>query len=107
MVSLGGCSKGIIPLVILDEGTADHSCYIKNVFPVALKYGNEVFDDNWAFQQDSANPHRDHLIEEGGNNNFPSFIDKDRRSPNSPDLNPRGYFIWDELVNVIEWNKVR
>ena len=38
------CSNSIAPLVILDEGTVDHSYYIKNVFPVTLKYENEVFD---------------------------------------------------------------
>ena len=30
-------------LVILDEATADHSYYIKNVLPSTLKYGNEGF----------------------------------------------------------------
>ena len=29
MVWLGACFKGVIPLVILDEGTVDHNCYIK------------------------------------------------------------------------------
>ena len=36
MVWLGAWSKGITLLVILDEGTVDHSCCIKNVLPVAL-----------------------------------------------------------------------
>ena len=39
MVWLGACSKGITPLVILDDGTVDHDYYIKKVLPVALKYG--------------------------------------------------------------------
>ena len=43
MVWLGACSKGITPLVILDEGTVDHTVYIKKVLPIALKYGNETF----------------------------------------------------------------
>ena len=64
MVWLGSCSKDITLLVILDEGTVDHTCYIKNVFLVALKYGIDVFSDNWIFQQDGAKPHRDHLREE-------------------------------------------
>ena len=42
-------------LLILDEGAVDHSCYIKNILPVALKYVNGVFGDKWIFQQDSAN----------------------------------------------------
>ena len=57
-------SKDLTLLVILDEGTVDHSSYINNVLPVTLKYGNEVFGDKWIFQQDDANPHRHHLTEE-------------------------------------------
>ena len=40
-----GSSEGLAVLVILDKGTVDHSYYIKNVLPVAFKYGNEVFAD--------------------------------------------------------------
>lgn len=65
MVWLGACSKGVTPLVILDEGTVDHSCYIEKVLPVALKYGNEVFGNNWIFQQDGAKPHQHHLRNNG------------------------------------------
>ena len=32
-----------MPLMILDEGTVDHTVYIKRVFVVAFKYGNETF----------------------------------------------------------------
>ena len=78
MVWLGACSsKSLTPLLILDEGTIDHSCYMKNVLPIALKYGNEVFGDKWIFQQDGANPHRHHLAQEWSSNKFPSLIDKD------------------------------
>ena len=76
-----GCpcsSKGLTPLMILDEGTVDHSCYIKNVLSVALKHGNEVFGDKWIFQQDGTHPHRHPLKQEWCRNNFSAFIDKDR-----------------------------
>ena len=35
----------------------DHRRYIDEILPVALKYGNEGFGDNWTFQQDGAKPH--------------------------------------------------
>ena len=54
---VGSLLTSLIPLVSLDEETVDHSGYIKNVLPVGLKYGNEVFGDNCIFQQDGANPH--------------------------------------------------
>ena len=64
MVWLGACSKGITPLVILDEGTVDHTVHIKKVLPVALKYGNETFGRDWIFQQDGAKPHSHHLTQQ-------------------------------------------
>ena len=63
MIWLGACSKGITPLVILDEGTVDHTVYIKKVLPFALKYGNETFGPDWIFQQDGAKPHLHHLTQ--------------------------------------------
>ena len=76
-----GCScssKGLTPLVILNEETVDYRCYIKNTISVALKYGNEVFGDRWLFQQDGANSHRHHLTQGWRPDNFASLIDKDR-----------------------------
>ena len=94
MVWLGACSKGITPLVILDEGTVDHTVYIKKVLPVALKYGNETFGRDWIFQQDGARPHSHHLsIQQRCRDNFPSFLDNDCWPPNSPDLNRLDYSI--------------
>ena len=63
MVWLSACSKGITPLVIFEEGTLDHNRYIKEVLPVALKYGNKVFGNDWTFQQDNARPHIHHLTQ--------------------------------------------
>ena len=107
MVWLGACSKGTTTLVILDDGAVDHDYYIKKVLPVALKYENKVFDDDWIFQQDGAMPHQHYRTQKWCQENFPSFIDKDHWPPNSPDLNPLAYSIWDEFVKVMDWNKVK
>ncbi|CAF4904323.1 unnamed protein product, partial [Rotaria socialis] len=56
---------------------------------------------------DGAKPHSHHLTQQWCRDNFPSFIGKDRWPPNSPDLSPLDYSIWDELVNTINWNKVQ
>ena len=106
MVWLGACSKGLTPLIILDGGTTDHQRYINQVLPVALKYGNKAFGDNWTFQQDGAMPHTHSLSQEWCQKNFPSFIDKDHWPPNSPDLNPLDYSIWDEFAQQTNWAKV-
>ncbi len=105
MVWLSVYSKGISPLVIFDQGTVDHDRYIRKVLTVALKYGNHVFRNDWTFQQDGARPHIHRLTQQWCHDNFPSFIDKGHWPPNSPDLNPLDYCIWNEFVKVIDWNR--
>ena len=106
MVWLGGCSKEVSPLVIFEKGTVDHDRYIKEVLPVALKYGNKVFDKEWVFQEDGAKPHIHEKTQDWYAKNFSSFIDKDHWPPNSLDLNPLDYCIWNEVVQSIKWDKV-
>ena len=106
MVWLGICSKGITPLVILDKGTVNHKVYIEKILPVALKYGNHVFGNNRTFQQEGATAHTHHLSQKWCVDNFPAVIEKDHWPPNSPDLNPLDYFIWDEFIQQIQWVKV-
>ena len=75
--------------------------------PVAIKYGNKVFDDDWTYQQDNATPHTHNLTQEDYEQNSSSFIDKDHWSPNSPDLNLLDYSIWDNFIQQMNWNKVQ
>lgn len=71
MVWLGACSKGITPLVIFEQGTVNHDRYIKEVLPVALKYANKVFGNDWTFQQDGASPHIHNLTQQWRRDHFP------------------------------------
>ena len=64
MAWFGTCSKGISPLVIFEESTVDHARYINKVLPVALKYGNKVFGNDWTLQQDGATPHIHQLTQQ-------------------------------------------
>ena len=107
MVWLGACSKGVTPLVILDKGTVNHGWYIKKVLPAALKYGNEMFGDDWTFQEGGPTSHTHHLTQQWCHDNFPAFIDKNHWPPNSPDLNPLDYSIWNELFHQMKWNKIK
>ncbi|CAF3217753.1 unnamed protein product [Rotaria sp. Silwood2] len=88
MIWLGACSKGITPLVICEDGTLDHARYMEEVVPVALEYGNQIFGNDWIFQQDGAMPHVHHLTQEWYRNNFPAFLNKDCWPANSLDLKP-------------------
>ena len=51
------CSEGVAALVVFEKGTLEHHRYIKEVLPVALRYGNSKFGNNWTFQQDNGTPH--------------------------------------------------
>ena len=57
MVWFGACSKELSLLVIFENGTVDHNRYIDEVLPVALKYGNNIFGNDWTFQQDGSKAH--------------------------------------------------
>ena len=102
MLWLRACSKGVSPpLVIFEDGTMDHDRYIKEVLPVALKFGNDMFEIDWTFQQDSAKSYIHAKSQERCVKYFRCFIDKDHWSPNSPDLNSLDRSIWDELAHQI------
>ena len=77
MVWLGVCSKDVYPLVIFESDTLDHDRYIKGVLLVALKYGNDMFGDDWTFEQDGAKAHIHEKSQEWCAKNFLSLIDKD------------------------------
>jgi hypothetical protein len=57
MVWLVACFQEVCALVIFVKGTVDHACYIIEVLPIALEYGNSVFANDWTFQQDGAHLH--------------------------------------------------
>ncbi|CAF3861205.1 unnamed protein product, partial [Rotaria magnacalcarata] len=104
MVCLGACSAKLKSLVILDKTFVNHEVYIKDVLPIALKFGNKMLGDNWTYQRVGATPHTHVLTQEWCAQHFPSFILKDRWPANSPDLNPLGYCIWNELVQAMDWS---
>ena len=64
MVWPGVCSTELTPLVILNEGTVGHMCFIEKVLPVTLKYDNKVISNDWVFQQDGTKLHQHFLTHE-------------------------------------------
>lgn len=107
MVWLGACGEGLTTPVILDKGTVNAERYMKEVLPVALKCGNSMMGNSWTFQQDGATPHTDHRTQQWCADNMPAFVSKERWPPNSSDLNPLDYSIWNELVQTMNWDRVK
>jgi len=105
MVWLGMCSQGLTEPVIFEDGTMDAKRYIDEVLPIALKSGHKMLGNNWTYQQDGAKCHTHHLSQKWCSEHFPAFIPKNRWPPNSPDLCPLDYSLWNELGNAINWNR--
>ena len=103
---VGRMLRGHWALVLFEKGTFDHHRYIKEVLPVALRYGNSKFGNSWTFQQDNRTAHTHQETQDWCSQHFSSFIDKDTLPVNSLDSNPLDYYIWDEFSQVINWNKM-
>ena len=83
MVWFGVDSKAVSRLMILESDTLDHDRYIKDVLPVALKYGNDMSGADQIFQKDGVKPHIGAKSQYCCANNFPSFIDKNHWPPSN------------------------
>ncbi|CAF1391729.1 unnamed protein product [Didymodactylos carnosus] len=106
MVWLGVCGKGLTMPVILEDETMNAERYIQDVLPIALKCGNNMLGTNWAYQQDGARPHTHSLSQKWCHDHFPAFIPKIRWPPNSPDLCPLDYSLWNELAQAMNWDHI-
>src|SRR6218665_3671548 len=58
-------------------------------------------DDNYIFQQDRAPSHRCRLAQQFLQANTADFIHSDAWAPNSPDLNPLDYYVWNALKELV------
>ena len=54
----------------------------------------------------SARPHTHHLSQKWCADHFPEFIPKNCWPPNSPDLCPLDYSLWNELAEAKNWDHV-
>ena len=105
MVCVCVCGQGLTEPVILENGTMDHKRYIDEILPIALKSDRKMLGNNWTYQKDGAQPHTHYLSQKWCAEHFFVFIPKDRWSPNSPDLCPFDYGLWNELAKAINWNR--
>jgi hypothetical protein len=111
-------ATGVFSWVLLEKGIVDHAGYITLIPSAAFQQRDKMFGNDWILQQDSVQSHihtHTHIYiyiyvyeksQSWCNEHFPSFIDKDRCSPNSPDLNPVGYCVYNERRQVIDWHKI-
>ena len=65
-----------------------------------------MLGNNWTYQQDGARPHTHHLSQKWCADHFPAFIPKDHWPPNSPDLCPLDYSLWNELAESMDQDNI-
>ena len=103
MVWLGMTWNGFISLVVLPPKTSfDSDFYTKNVLPIVSRDGTILIRTNFIFQQDGASCHTSEKTKNELKKLGISYIKPERWQPNSPDLNPLDYFVWNEIENRLK-----
>lgn len=91
---------------MLKGETIDSNYYKRRILPFAKREGNRLCGTNkWVFQQDGAKPHTAKISQNYCRNNLHLFITKDLWPPNSPDLNPCDFYLWNAIVSRMRVNK--
>ena len=76
------------------------------MLPIVSRDGRRLIGTNFIFQQDGASCHTsEKTINQLKQNLGISYIGPDKWPPNSPDLNPLDYFVWNEIENRMKSKK--
>jgi len=110
MMSVAVSKMGVTELMFVDPGVkVNGQCYrsvlmSQQMIP-AIK---QVAGDTFVFQQDSAPAHRarDTIQLLQRERETPDFIGPDLWPPNSPDLNPVDYKIWDVMQQRVNQSRI-
>lgn len=70
MIWIGACSQGVTPLTIFKDGRLDHLRCVDEVLPMALRYGNMVFGNEWTLRQRSPKYHTHKLSQKRCHDHF-------------------------------------
>ncbi|CAF4593564.1 unnamed protein product, partial [Rotaria magnacalcarata] len=72
--------------------------YHETLLPFYKEEGDQLFGHkNWGFQQGGASCHTAGRAQSWCRKHFDFFIPKEKWPPNSPELNPLDYSIWNEI----------
>jgi transposase len=109
MVALGATWNGLTVPDFFEKGERlNGKMYFEKLLPFYKEEGNRLFGhQNWGFQQDGASSHTDHRAQAWCKKNFKFFISQQKWPPNSPELNPLDYSIWDRISTQVEYQKVK
>jgi hypothetical protein len=98
LVWLGITWEGLTePVFFAPQERLSAATYIDKVLPVVKREGRRLCGKQWIYQQDGAPAHRAKLAQKWCESHLPAFIPKDQWPPNSPDLSPLDYAVWDQV----------
>ena len=110
MVSAGVSWNGKTDIFFLDTDVCkvDSTRYIRLLDDELLPGCRHLHpDNNFIFLQDGAPSHRSRQTQQYLAENTPQFISKDDWPPNSPDLNPLDYSVWNALSEKVYDRQVK
>jgi transposase len=93
-ITWGGLTE---PIFFAPKERLAAATYIDKVLPVVKREGRRLCGRQWVYQQDGAPAHRAQSTQKWCASHLPGFIPKDFWPPNSPDLNPLDYAVWDQV----------
>ena len=107
MVAMGITWNGLTRPYFFDKGLRLSTDLYEPVLEFYKREGDRLFENHdWGFQQDGASAHTSHESQERCKKLFEWYIPKDRWPPNTPELNPMDYSVWNEISTRIDFRKV-
>ena len=102
LAGVGIRGKTRIHFIDTSKKKVNSKCYIKLLDDNLLPASRTLYPDNdFIFQQDGAPSNTCRITQEHLNANTPAFIGKDDWPPQSPELNPMDYHVWDSLSEKV------
>jgi hypothetical protein len=108
MVSIGVTWNGLTEPYFFDKGIRLNTQRYISVLQFFKREGDRLFGHTkWGFQQDGASAHTSNKSQLWCENHFEWYVPKNRWPPNSPELNPVDYSVWNEITTHMDFKKLK
>ena len=109
MVALGATWNGLTEAYFFwTNARLNGKTYHETLLSFYKEEGDRLYGHkNWDFQQDGASCHTDSRAQSWCRKHFDFFIPKERWPPNSPELIPLDYSIWNQISRHVDYKKVK
>ena len=84
-----------------DKAKVNAKRSVETLLPRLIEEYRSLLSSGFIFQQNSAPAHTAKLSQDWITTNYSEFIGKDEWPPNSPDVSPLDYRVWESCLNAI------